>query len=73
MIKCSVVSKEHIVLNWFRWVLKKCSGRKYISFVGRFEGLKASHSYRTGRRCYCEPVRPENSRNSLFRASGSGK
>jgi hypothetical protein len=24
----------------------KCSGRKYISIIGSFEGLKASHSYR---------------------------
>jgi len=33
-------------LNWFRWVLKKGRGRKYVSFIGRFEVLKASHSYR---------------------------
>jgi len=46
VIKCFVVSEEHIVLNWFRWVLMKCSGRKYVSIIGSFEGLKASHSYR---------------------------
>jgi hypothetical protein len=46
VIKCSIVLEEHIVLNWFRWVLKKCSGRKYVSFIERFEGVKASHSYR---------------------------
>jgi hypothetical protein len=27
-------------------MLKKCSGRKCVSYMGRLEGLMASHSYR---------------------------